>query len=144
MSGGRLTLLRGGDGSGLVVDLEEGHVVFVGDLADQGVVQLSVGGRGVVPVQGKDAGKWYAWNDTKSVRLTVAAAGFQRGCVRRTCRGAFSDPGCVNALVEVRSVVVDVQHADCHVNRPVHHVLAVQGLDLDTIANSSRRLQISP
>lgn len=59
-----------------MVDLEEGGVDFVGDLAHQGVVQVSVGGRGVVPVHGKHASKWHTWNDTESTRLTLAAVGF--------------------------------------------------------------------
>lgn len=57
-----------------MVNLEEDHVVSVGDLADQGVVEGSVGGHGVVPVHGKNAGKSFTWNQTKT--LTLAAAGF--------------------------------------------------------------------
>lgn len=53
-----ITLLCGGDLPSLVVDLEEGDVLFVGDLADQGVVQVSVGGRGVVPIHGKNTDNW--------------------------------------------------------------------------------------
>lgn len=56
-----------------MVNLEEGHVVSVGDLADQGVVEDGVGGRGVVPVHGKNAGKSCTWNQTKT--LTLAAVG---------------------------------------------------------------------
>lgn len=136
-----------------MVDLEEGDVVFVGDLADQGVVQVSVGGRGVIPIHGKNTDKWCIWNGTKNMMLTFALVVFYLsvfcakcscGSVQGTSRSFFSDPGCVNTLVEVRSVVVDVQHTDCHVNRPVHHFIAVHGLDLDAIANiSSRRLQIT-
>lgn len=53
-----ITLLCGGDLPSLVVDLEEGDVLFVGDLADQGVVQVSVGGRGVVLIHGKNTANW--------------------------------------------------------------------------------------
>lgn len=60
------TLLCGGDLPGLVVDLEEGDVLFVGDLADQGVVQLSVGGLGVVLIQGKHTDNWRTWDDTSA------------------------------------------------------------------------------
>lgn len=52
------TLFCGGDLPGLVVDLEEGDVVFVGDLADQGVVQVSVGRFGVILIRGENTGKW--------------------------------------------------------------------------------------
>lgn len=69
-------MLRGGDLPSLRVDLEEGDVFFVGDLADQGVVQLSVGGHGVIPVRGKHAGKWCTWNETKNTTLTLAGVGF--------------------------------------------------------------------
>lgn len=61
-----ITLLCGGDLPGLVVDLEEGDVLFVGDLADQGVVQVSVGGRGVVLVHGENADNWRTWDDTRT------------------------------------------------------------------------------
>lgn len=59
-----------------MVDLEEGDVVFVGDLADQGVVQVSVGGHGVILVRGKHAGKWCTWNETRNMTLTLAGVGF--------------------------------------------------------------------
>lgn len=45
------------------VDLEQGGVVFDGDLADQAVGQISVGGRWVVAIQRKHAGKWDTWNN---------------------------------------------------------------------------------
>lgn len=61
-----ITLLCGGDLPGLVVDLEEGDVFFVGDLADQGVVQVSVGGRGVVLIHGKNADNWRTWDDPRT------------------------------------------------------------------------------
>lgn len=48
------------------VDLEQGDVVFVGDLADQVVGQMSVGGRWVVVIQRKHAGKWDTWNNRKN------------------------------------------------------------------------------
>lgn len=46
----------------------------------------------------------------------------------------FPDPSRVDALVEGRSVVVDIQHADGHVNWLVHNFPFVQRLDLDTVA----------
>lgn len=58
--GGGLTLLCGGDLPSFGVDLEEVDI-FVGDLADQGVGEYSVGGRGVVQVRGEDADKGYTW-----------------------------------------------------------------------------------
>lgn len=61
-----ITLLCGGDLPSLVVDLEEGHVLFVGDLADQGVGQGSVGGRGVVPIHGKNTDNWRTWDATRT------------------------------------------------------------------------------
>lgn len=61
-----ITLLCGGDLPSLVVDLEEGHVLFVGDLADQGVVEVSVGGRGVVLIHGKNTDNWRTWDDTRT------------------------------------------------------------------------------
>lgn len=53
-----ITLLSGGDLPSLGVNLEESNALFVGDLADQRVVQVSVGGRGVVLIHGKNTDKW--------------------------------------------------------------------------------------
>lgn len=59
-------------------------------------------------------------------------------CIKRTCRALLSDRGGVNTLVEGRSVVVDVQHVDGHINRPLHYyVVVVQCLDLDADATVS-------
>lgn len=56
-----VTLCREGDLSSVPVDLEQGNVVFVGDLADQAVAQTSIGGLWVVPIRGKNLGKWDTW-----------------------------------------------------------------------------------
>lgn len=56
VSGG-FTLLCDGDLPSFVVYLKEGDVVFVGDLADQGVVEVSVGGPGVIQIRGENTGK---------------------------------------------------------------------------------------
>lgn len=45
------------------VDLEQEDVVFDGDLADQAVAQLSVGGLWVVTIQRKHTQKRDAWNE---------------------------------------------------------------------------------
>lgn len=63
--------------------------------------------------------------------------------IKHTCGAFFSDPSGVNALVEVGSVVVDVQHIDGHGNGPVHNRVLVQRLDLETIATvTSAKLRI--
>lgn len=61
-----ITFCCSGDLSSVRVDLEQGDVVFVGDLADQVVGQMSVGGRWVVVIQRKHAGKWDTWNNRKN------------------------------------------------------------------------------
>lgn len=63
--------------------------------------------------------------------------------IQLTCRAFFSDPSGVNALVEVRSVVVDVQHIDGHENRPLDNCVLMQRLDLETMATvTSAKLRI--
>ncbi len=57
-----ITFFCGGDLSGVRVNLEQKDVVFVGDLADQAVAQMGVGGLWVVLIQRKHAGKWGTCN----------------------------------------------------------------------------------
>lgn len=53
-----ITCFCGGDLSSVGVDLKQGDVLVVGDLADQAVAQMSVGSLWVVLIQRKDASKW--------------------------------------------------------------------------------------
>lgn len=64
------TVFCGGDLSSFRVDLEEGRVESVGDLADQAVAQLSVGGLWVVLIRRKHTGKWDTWNNSHKVRFS--------------------------------------------------------------------------
>lgn len=64
------TVFRGGDLSSFRVDLEQGGVESVGDLADQAVAQLSVGGLWVVLIQRKHTGKWDTWTNSQKVRFS--------------------------------------------------------------------------
>lgn len=57
-----ITVFCDGDLSGVRVDLEQEDVVFVGDLADQAVAQMGVGGLWVVLIQRKHTGKWGTCN----------------------------------------------------------------------------------
>lgn len=59
-----ITFLCGGDLSSVRVDLEQEDVVFVWDLADQAIPQVSVGSLRVVLIQCKNASKWDTWNKT--------------------------------------------------------------------------------
>lgn len=53
-----LTFCCDGDLSSVGVNLEQGDVVLVGDLADQAVVQLCIGGLWVIPIQCIHTDKW--------------------------------------------------------------------------------------
>lgn len=77
------------------------------------------------------------------MKLAVAIILSPNRVVELTCRVFFSDPSRVNTLVEVRSIVVDVQHIDGHINWPVHNCTLIQCLNLETMAAvSSRKTQI--
>ncbi len=61
-----ITFLCGGDLSSFTVDLEQGFVVVVGDLADQAVAQMGVGGLWVVTIRCKHTDKWDTWNNGRN------------------------------------------------------------------------------
>lgn len=56
-----VTILCDGDLPGPVVDLEQGDVVFVGDLSSQTVSQLSVGGGAVVLIKCRNLHECDTW-----------------------------------------------------------------------------------
>lgn len=77
------------------------------------------------------------------MKLAAAIIFSPNRVVKRTCRAFFSDPSRVNTLVEVWSVVVDVQHIDGDINWPVHDCTLIQCLNLETMATASwRKMQI--
>lgn len=60
-----ITFCCDGDLSRVGVNLEQGDVVLIGDLTDQAVAQLCVGGLWVIPIQRIHMDKWDTWKSGK-------------------------------------------------------------------------------